>query len=221
LSAGPAVTDVSAFEAAISAERFGRYLDWAGGDRDRALDLYALNIRLSEALYPPLQMLEVVLRNRIHGILSEAYQPCWFREDGFLIVAHQVIQIATATAELARETKEPTASGTVAALTFSFWTTMLGPAYENLWQMHLHRIGRRQDGGGLRRKDFSGPLTPIRILRNRIAHHEPILGWNLPQHHEAMRRLTGWLSPGAAAWCFDLDRFGAICPVARIKLVGD
>lgn len=98
---------------------------------------------------------------------------------------------------------------------------MLGPAYENLWQMHLHRIGRRQGGGGLRRKDFSGPLTPIRILRNRIAHHEPILGWNLPQHHEAMRRLTGWLSPGAAAWCFELDRFRAVYPVVRIKLVGD
>lgn len=56
-------------------------------------------------------MLEVVLRNRIHAVLSEAYQPCWFREDGFLIVPHQVIQIATARAELARETKELTASG--------------------------------------------------------------------------------------------------------------
>jgi hypothetical protein len=33
-------------EAALSQERFGRYLAWAGGDRDRALDLYALNIRV-------------------------------------------------------------------------------------------------------------------------------------------------------------------------------
>jgi hypothetical protein len=51
----------------------------------------------------------------------------------------------------------------------------------------------------LRRKDFSGPLTPIRILRNRIAHREPILAWNLARHHAAMRRLIQWLSPGAAA----------------------
>ena len=109
------MTDIASFEAAISAERFGRYLDWASGDRDQALDLYALNIRLSEALYPPLQMLEVVLRDRIHAILA----------------------------------------------------------------------------------------------------------WNLPQHHEAMRRLTGWLPPGAAAWCFALDRFGAVYPRERIKLAGD
>ena len=70
-------------EDALSHERFGRYMAWAGGDRDRALELYALNIRVSEALYPPLQMLEVVLRNRIHTVLSEARQPAWFTEDGY------------------------------------------------------------------------------------------------------------------------------------------
>lgn len=215
------MTDGSALEAAISAERFGRYVTWADGDRIRALELYGLNIRLSEALYPLLQMLEVVLRNRIHAVLSEAFHPGWFRGDGFLIVPHQITQVTIAVSELARETKDATPSGIVAALSFSFWTTMLGPSYEVLWQTHLNLIGRRPDGTGLRRKDFSGPLTPIRILRNRIAHHEPILAWNLAQHHAAMRRLIQWLSPGAAAWCFDLDRFAAICPTPRIKLFGD
>ncbi len=208
-------------EDALSHERFGRYLGWSGGDRDRALELYALNIRLSEALYPPLQMLEVVLRNRIHAILSEARHPAWFAEDGFLRVPHQAVQIATATEELLREKKQPTPAGIISALTFSFWTTMLGPAYETLWQTDLHRIGRREDGKGLRRKDFSGPLTPIRLLRNRIAHHEPILAWNLPQHHAAMVRITFWLSVSAAGWCEDLDRFERIYPLERLRLLGE
>jgi hypothetical protein len=215
------VTDGFSLESALSADRFGRYLAWAGGDRTRALDLYALNIRLSEAFYPALQMLEIALRNRIHAVLSEAFQPEWFWKEGFLAVPHQATQLATAVAELGREDKEPTASRIVAALTFSFWTTMLGPTYENLWQQHLHRIGRRPDGKGLRRKDFTAPLTPIRILRNRIAHHEPVLAWNLPQHHEAMLRLTGWLSPRAAIWCLALDRFTAVYPPARIDLLND
>jgi hypothetical protein len=208
-------------EAALSQELFGRYLAWAGGDRDRALDLYALNIRVSEALYPPLQMLEGVLRNRIHAVLSEVRKPAWFSEDGFLLVPHQMVQIETATAELVREKKEPTPAGIVSALTFSFWTTMLGPAYETLWQTHLHRIGRREDGKGLRRKDFSAPLTPIRILRNRIAHHEPILAWNLPQHHAAMVRITFWLSASAAGWCGNLDRFDVVHPADRLRLLGE
>lgn len=106
----------------------------------------------------------------------------------------------------------------VAALTFSFWTTMLGKPYENLWQTDLHRIGRRENDRGLRRKDLSGPLTPIRILRNRIAHHEPILVWDLPKHHTAMLQITGWLSPPAAAWCRTLDRFDEVHPSERIAL---
>jgi len=44
------VIEAQHLEEALSLERFGRYLAWAGGDRARALDLYALNTRLSEAL---------------------------------------------------------------------------------------------------------------------------------------------------------------------------
>lgn len=205
-------------EEALSLERFGRYLAWAEGDRARALDLYTLNTRLSEALYTPLQMLEVVLRNRIHAVLSVSVQPRWFEVPGFLAVPHQNEQVVEVLAALARERKEPTPGRVVAALTFSFWTTMLGTSYENLWQTSLNRIGRREDGKGLRRKDLSGPLTPIRLLRNRIAHHEPILPWDLPKHHDAMLRITGWLSPAAAAWCRALDRFDQVHPFEQIAL---
>ena len=59
------MTGPGSLEDALSHERFGRYLGLSGGDRDRALELYALNIRVSEALYPPLQMLEVVLRKPV------------------------------------------------------------------------------------------------------------------------------------------------------------
>lgn len=206
-------------EEALSLERFGRYLAWAGGDHQRALDLYALNTRLSEALYTPLQMLEVALRNRIHAVLAAKQHARWFEDPGFLLAPHQEAQVVEALADLARERKEPAPGRVVAALTFSFWTAMLSPAYETLWQQGLHRIARRPDGGGLRRKDLSGPLTPIRVLRNRVAHHEPILEWNLPKHHNAMLQLTEWLSPAAASWCRTLDRFDTVHPTQRITLL--
>ena len=212
------MTEDERLEEALSLERFGRYLAWAGGDRARALELYALNTGLSEVLYTPLQMLEVALRNRIHSVLFAARHPRWFEDEGFLAAPNQAGQVAEALIELARDKKEPTPRRVVAALTFSFWTAMFGTAYEDLWQQDLHRIARREDGRNLRRKDFSGPLTPIRILRNRIAHHEPILGWDLRKHHGAMLHLTGWLSPAAAAWCRSLDRFDEMHPPGRIAL---
>ena len=67
------MTDIAAMEAALSLERFARYVAWAGGDRQRALDLYTLNTQLSEALYTPLQVLELALRNRVHAVLSAAH----------------------------------------------------------------------------------------------------------------------------------------------------
>jgi hypothetical protein len=129
--------------------------------------------------------------------------------------------VQEALTNLARDGKAPTPSGVIAALTFSFWTAVLGPAHETLWQTDLHRIGRREDGKGLQRKAFSGPLTPIRILRNRVAHHEPILAWNLPQHHAAMVRIIGWLSLSAAIWCDGLNRFAAVYPPQRLMLYQD
>ncbi len=95
---------------------------------------------------------------------------------------------------------------------------MFGKEYETLWQTTLHRIGSRPDGKGLRRKDFSGPLAQIRTLRNRIAHHEPIISWDLPKHHDKIIELTGWLSPSAAEWCTAHSRFPEVYPPERIPL---
>jgi len=60
---------------------------------------------------------------------------------------------------------------------------------------------------GTTRKQVNEPLTKIRLLRNRIAHHEPILRFNLPQRHEQTLELTKWLSPTAAEWAKRHSRF--------------
>jgi hypothetical protein len=206
-------------ELALSLERFGRYLAWAGGDRESAIELYTLNTRISESLYTPLQSLEVALRNRIHVVMTEAFGgESWFRQAGVLQNDRQPEQLAKAIIDLKAVNKTPTPGRIVAALSFGFWTAMFGPDYEALWRATLRRIAAKPDGTSLRRKDFSGPLTPIRILRNRIAHHEPIIMWDLRKHHKKMAELTRWLSPAAAVWCRENDRFERVYPAERILL---
>jgi hypothetical protein len=201
------------FEDALSLERFGRYMVWADNDRVRALELYALNTRISESLYTPLQSLEVALRNRIHSVLGDGLGEEWFNPHaGVVIGPYQPEQVASAIEELKKAGKPVTPGRVVASLTFSFWTTMFHKDYETLWQQRLHRIAGAGAPKGLKRKSFSGPLTPIRILRNRIAHHEPILDWNLRRHHDVMLELTEWLSPPAARWCREHDRFPTVHP---------
>ena len=38
-------------EHALSAERFERYMRWANNNRERAIEFYILNVRVSEAFY--------------------------------------------------------------------------------------------------------------------------------------------------------------------------
>jgi Abi-like protein len=206
-------------ELTLSLEGVGGYLSWAGGDRARAIDLYTLNTRISESLYTPLQSLEISLRNRIHVVMTEALSDeGWFHQAGVLLNDRQPKQLAKAIEDLKGVNKTPTPGRTVAALSFGFWTAMFGPDYEGLWRTTLHRIAAKPDGTGLRRKDFSGPLTPIRTIRNRIAHHEPIIMWDLRKHHKKMVELTRWLSPAAGAWCRENDRFEQVYPAERISL---
>lgn len=164
---------------------------WAAQDQDHALELYTLNTKLSESLYIALQMLEVALRNRIDIVMVEKYGQDWLLDGTPLLIDRQKDQKEGAIRELEEARKQISAGQIVAALPFSFWTSMFNSEYETLWQQGFYRIGRKQNGKGLTRKDISKPLTPIRILRNRIAHHEPILGWNLPKHHGNMLQLTG------------------------------
>jgi hypothetical protein len=206
-------------ELALSLERFGRYLTWAGRDRERAIELYTLNTRISESLYTPLQSLEVALRNRIHVVMAEGLgDEAWFHQAGVLLNDRQPEQLIKAVEDLKAVNKMPTPGRIVAALSFGFWTAMFGPHYEGLWRTTLHRIAAKPDGKRLKRKDFSGPLTPIRSIRNRIAHHEPIITWDLPGIHKRMVELTRWLSPAAAAWCRENDRFERVYPGERILL---
>jgi hypothetical protein len=208
-----------AFEDALSAERFATYIAWAGGTRTLAIDLYTLNAQLSESLYTPLHMLEVTLRNSIHRVMGRAFGLSWYDTPQHQINVRQPDMLAKARSDLIDAGKDPTPGRMVASLTFGFWTAMLGKEYEDLWQTTLHGIATRSDGKGLRRKDLSSPLVRIRVLRNRIAHHEPILYWDLPKHYEAILELTGWLAPAAADWCRGCSRFNNVYPTGGIVLV--
>jgi hypothetical protein len=205
-------------EDTISLERFSTYLGWAVGDRNWAVKLYTLNAQLSESLYTPLHMLEVALRNRIHQVMSKGLGDAWYDLPEHQANAWQADMLAKARADLAEKGKQDTPGAMVAALTFGFWTAMLGREYENLWQTTLKDIARREDGKGLRRKDFAKPLGAVRYLRNRLAHHETVLHWDLRKHHDAILRMTRWLSPVAADWCKACSRFDALYPAEGIIL---
>ena len=68
-------------------------------------------------------------------------------------------------------------------------------------------IATREGGKGVTRKAFSQPLNEVRQLRNRVAHHEPIIARGLQAEYERILQLTSWLSVPAAEWVSAHSRF--------------
>jgi hypothetical protein len=60
-------------------------------------------------------------------------------------------------------------------------------------------------------------LNPIRKIRNRFAHHEPVLYFDLPKHHANIVTLTDWLSPSTAAWAAQHSTFDAVYDEERAR----
>jgi len=199
----------------LTVERFGTYRSWAIADDLLASRLYTYNVQLSTALYGPLHMLEVALRNVVDRTLCAhpRHGPDWFdnptaafsTKDSTRVYQKGCIDKARET--LTRNHKAGTHCQIIAELNLGFWTSLFGSGTP-LWNV-LRPAFRAP---GIQRSDVAVPLHYIRDLRNRIAHYEPILAIALGQHYASITTLTGWLSPSAAAWIKETSTWGKVYP---------
>jgi hypothetical protein len=188
----------------ISGQRLSTYLAETGGDLDAALTLYEWNVRLAESLYGPLQCLEISLRNALNDQLQLSYGPDWMDRGASLLNPY-----ATDSIREARSDRSRCAPGElVADLKFSFWISLLGPAYDStLWRRALHRCFRGERG--LRRADIHARLNAIRRFRNRVAHHEPVFAKASQMHGEIIQAI-GWMCRHTGDWAHHQSRFGVV-----------
>ena len=174
-------------EAWLSVPRFAVYLAATGGDRDWALALYEWNAQLSAALLHDLAHVEVGLRNAYDVVLSARWPgpPHWTLagDTVFAPVYRTRGRRRVDVNERPRESLRhaiANAGGTgappgkiVAELMFGFWRYLSSAAHEKtLWVPALHRAF---PPGTDRALHVDGPVGRLHELRNRVAHHEPLL----------------------------------------------
>ena len=196
----------------LSTDRFDTYLQWANGDPDLGVRLYTFNTQLSAALYAPLHMLEVALRNATDQALITPYGTAWLDSPTALPHPYQQDGVAKARQTLVRAGKQETHSRLVAELTFGFWTSLYGRDAGHLWQ-HLRPIFKAK---GVQRPLIAGQLRDLRMLRNRVAHYEPVLAQPLAQRYASLTTLLGWLSPEAAAWVARTSTWSTTYPAVPV-----
>ena len=180
----------------ISPDRFNTYLKHASGAHELAMQLYTWNIALGSAFYGPLQALEVTLRNAIHNQMASRHGDLWFNNPA-LLKQKQRNSVTRAARELREQKKQSTAGRMVAQLSFGFWPALFAKRYDALlWRTDLHQIFSPQPN----RQELYNQLNRLRTLRNRIAHHEPILQRDLRTDYEKLLWILEMLSPEAALW---------------------
>lgn len=205
--------ELDALEHGISKDRLAPYLALAGGEKKQALKFYERNTLLSEALYGPLQALEVVTRNAIHRELTKIHGANWFADGSTLapiLAFEQREKLAEAREALAAKKKQMTPGRVVAELNFGFWVSVCSKHYlVNLFIPCLRRAFRQ----GLSRAVIFDRLDRLRILRNRVAHHESIIARDLKEDYRNTVEAISWVCPISSRWvestsCF-MTRFSA------------
>ncbi len=195
----------------ITEARFEPYLEEAGSDHERAVALYMWNARVSAAMFETLQHVEVALRNAIDAqfapvVASAPASATWLADPAVLNEA-SLARVTATTARLQRERASPTRARVVAGLGFGFWRALFNREYDSLWVMHLHRAFTHGSGSRAEVATLVSKLVPF---RNRLAHHETIIGKPMADRYADMLDLAGLIDPELRAWIEAVSRVDVV-----------
>jgi hypothetical protein len=201
----------------ISSERFQPYLDKCNNDAAQALRLYTWNIEISAALLGPIHVLEVAMRNAMHHQMSMHFgcESWWTHPDAQLTraLSTQIESLAGKSVRSARRNgREAGAGDLVAILGLSFWIGLLGKGgllqFETrYWQPILRQAFPNYSGS---RADIFKDFDFVRMLRNRLAHHESVFGRHLQADYLTIHRLTHYIDDDAARFLDSQSRVAEV-----------
>lgn len=224
------------FERGISPARFDPYVRVSPTRFDAAVDYY-WNIALSEALYPSLAALEITLRNTLHDTFTAQHgNDFWFRA---ILEPKQLREYASAHAGLIQGGLAVPPSGKIVAeLNFWFWTSLLSGLYGQLWSDNRYALLYRAFPNlpampNPRHAVYDG-CNDIRLLRNRVMHHEPIsrgmafqrrrnqtVMFSIVQLHDQIIEAIGWINSTIQRAVERIDRFDTVFRAGRAAIEGD
>jgi hypothetical protein len=183
--------DVSDFQALISASRFSKY---------SCVNKYVLSVDKASRMQQMLHWVEIGYRNHIYvgiqGIKFDTHS-CF----SWLTCTCPNLQISLNEGSIARikrakkllnESDQNNPNKIIPELSFGFWVRLLSSANEqNIWTAGLHKSFPRKTN----RSDLHNRLRRMNLIRNRIAHLEPVDNYSLPQIAEESVSLINLIAP--------------------------
>lgn len=181
------------------------YLTVVNGDLEIALGLYSWNARVSTALMLPVHFVEVAVRNAVAEALERVYHDRWPWNESFeRSLPRMDGGRYSAFRDLVTTRAVHDSTGKVIAdLNFVFWQQMFARRHGvRIWDEHLHNVFPNAPPGASSRlrARIHDDLQRVRLLRNRLAHHEPVFARDLTGDLSTMIGLIGLRSQPLAEW---------------------
>lgn len=194
---------MAAFARSVSVPRWDRYMRAAGHNEELAMKLYLWNAAVGQSFHFPLQTVEVALRNVANTALRNGFGANWWSDPQCRQVLGQprCDDIDKSANRLRRKYGAPPHTDqVVASLNLGFWAALLHRQHHGLiWGGHVAGAFPNLFPP-LTLLDVSAAADTVQGLRNRIFHHEPLIGHDLSLEYATITKLLGWICADTRAW---------------------
>ncbi len=187
----------------VSTPRLATYVRASGGSVEAAVELYQWNASIAGVVWEVLGHVEVVLRNALHDELTARHRRLgrvgeWYDDPAGELEAHARDDVAKARRRLRRAGAPALPGKIVAELSFGFWRFLLARRYTaTLWPALRPGFPYLPSADRL---GLEAPVTRLHQLRNRVAHHEPLIAEPLSARYEDMLFVVAAVDPHLKAW---------------------
>lgn len=218
------------FQAIISTERLQRYLTACSGDTKKTMTLYRRNLNLSQEVFTLLSCFEVAIRNSIDAVLVAHFGNDWLRD---AVMPGGIFDIPACrdSANIIRKAytrlqrnNSYTHSKLLAEMEFGVWKYMFAnPQYRVTGRILLSIFPNKPRSTvqcQYNNTYMFNELDGINILRNRIAHHEPIcfalrqpaIGTSyILNAYQRLHTLFLWMGIDSHSLLYGLDHVRQVC----------
>lgn len=176
--------ELQKYDCNISKERLISFVYSQNDTIDDVIERYTNNIKVSQALYPELSVLEVSLRNAIDTTLKSNISETWLEDEvnnNSWLDAYDYQTLLKAYNDTKQDCllskKDFTIGKVIANLNFGFWTNICVKKYNSqIWNKRnlFKAIFPNYTSKKLSINIISQQLYIIRRLRNRVFHYEQI-----------------------------------------------
>ena len=220
----------SKFQHILSRERLQRYLSACDNNTRKTMTLYRLNLNLSQEVFTLISCFEVAIRNAIDSILTEKLGADWLRDavlDGGIFdvpgCRDSARIIKKAYTRLMRDGSYSHPK-LLAEMEFGVWKYMFAnPQYRAAGRTLLAVFPNKPRSSAEAQYNNTfifNKLDGLNVLRNRIAHHEPIcFARRQPEiettyilnAYQTLHKLFLWMGIDSHSLLYGLDHVQKVC----------